>query len=239
MYLVIARESSVNFGPMQPENCVKSRQFAQYATPAVTFRLRNSRIVSIGLAVLVTTLVCSCGFHPRGSVTRLTELGSIYVDAAQGLGIAEPVRDALLDAAFTLAANRDEADILLRLTQESQNERVVSVKSNGRVSELELSHAISMLIAQAVGDAPPVYQPGQTLNRIEVNREYTSDETGVLGKENEARILREEMEVELVRQIVLRTIASLSPSISSSSVDLSKRLFATLHLPDTGQDLSD
>lgn len=198
----------------------------------VFFNLR-----SLYLVILVSVLLCSCGFHPRGSVTRLTNLGSIYVDAEQGLGIAEPVREALIDAAFTLADNRDEADILLRLTQESQNERVVSVKSNGRISELELSHAISMLIAQSAGDEPPAYQIGQPLNRIEVNREYTYDETGVLGKENEARILREEMEEELVRQIVLRTIASLAPSIATSPVDQANRLFASLHLPDAGQRL--
>ena len=57
---------------------------------------------------------------------------------------------------------------------------------------------------------------GQAFNRVEVIREYTYDETGVLGKENEARILRAEMEDELVRQIVLRTIARLAPSVTTT-----------------------
>ena len=156
-----------------------------------------------------------CGFHPRGSVTRLTDLGSIYVDASRNLTIVDDVRDALSDAAFTLANNRDEADIMLRLSAEEQRERVVSVRSTGRVSELELSHAVNMLIAESVDGGQPVYSDEQNSNRVEVIREYTYDETGVLGKENEARILRTEMESELVRQIVLRTIASLAPSISS------------------------
>lgn len=186
---------------------------------------------------MITLLLVSCGFHPRGSVTRLTDLGSIFVDASQSLSIAEQLRQALTDAAFTMAANRDDADILLRLTQETQNERVVSVRSNGRVSELELSHAISMLIAQSVDDQPPAYEPDQSLNRIEVNREYTYDETGVLGKENEARILREEMEVELVRQIVLRTIASLTPSVTASSVYQSGWPLASLQTFHTGERL--
>lgn len=160
---------------------------------------------------LCLMLLTACGFHPRGSVTRLTDMGSIYVDASRELSIDEAVRDALVDAAFTLAATRDEADILLRLVGEEQNERVVSVKSTGRVSELELSHAVSMLIAESVDGAAPVYPPGQALNRVEVIREYTYDETGVLGKENEARILRVEMADELVRQVVLRTTAGLAP----------------------------
>jgi outer membrane lipopolysaccharide assembly protein LptE/RlpB len=74
-------------------------------------------------------------------------------------------------------------------------------------------HAVKMLIAKSSGGLPPTYQPGQSFNRVEVTREYTYDETEVLGKENEARILRAEMKSELVRQIVLRTIASLAPSL--------------------------
>jgi len=44
---------------------------------------------------------------------------------------------------------------------------------------------------------------------VEVIREYTNDTLGVLGKEQEAQILREEMREELVRQVVLRTVATL------------------------------
>jgi len=164
--------------------------------------------------VLAATLLVGCGFHPRGSVTRLTDLGSIYVDASRNLSIADDIRDALADAAFTLAPNRDEADIMLRLTEEEQRERVVSVRSTGRVSELELSHAVNMLITELIKSEDPDYSDAQSFNRVVVTREYTSDETGVLGKENEARILRSEMKSELVRQIVLRTIASLAPSVS-------------------------
>ncbi len=173
---------------------------------------RSMRIMGVCLAL---SLLVGCGFHPRGSVTRLSDLGSIYIDSSRNLTIADDIREALIDAAFTIAPNRDDADIMLRLTGEEQKERVVSVRSTGRISELELSHAVNMLIAESVDGNEPVYSEAQGLNRVEVIREYTYDETGVLGKENEARILRSEMESELVRQIVLRTIASLAPSISS------------------------
>lgn len=184
------------------------------AQPRLHPRL-HPRLRLLLLLALAISLLASCGFHPRGSVTRLTDLGSIYVDASRNLSIADDIREALADAAFTLAPNRDEADIMLRLTGEEQRERVVSVRSTGRVSELELSHAVDMLIAESKDGSEPVYSESQSFNRVEVIREYTYDETGVLGKENEARILRSEMEAELVRQIVLRTIASLATSISS------------------------
>jgi outer membrane lipopolysaccharide assembly protein LptE/RlpB len=89
------------------------------------------------------------------------------------------------------------------------------VTSDGRISEIELAHAVDMLVAESMGAEAPAYQPGQVLNRVEVTREYTYDETNVLGKENEARILREEMKRDLVRQIILRSIANLAPSVAS------------------------
>ncbi|MFK7892646.1 MAG: LPS assembly lipoprotein LptE [Granulosicoccus sp.] len=187
--------------------------------------------------IVSLSLVSGCGFHPRGSVTQLTDLGSIYIDADPDLTFSDLLRKALVDAAFRLAPNRDAADILLRLTRESKNERVISVKSNGRVSELALSHTISMLTAQSVNDDPPVYDLGQIPNRVEVNREYTYDETGVLGKENEARILQEEMEQELVRQIVLRTIASLAPSVTAHPINSTGWKLAVFQESDTEQNL--
>ncbi len=196
--------------------------------------LRSGRVVCLCFAL---SLVTACGFHPRGSVTRLSDLGSIYIDSSRNLTIADDIRDALVDAAFTIAPNRDEADIVLRLTGEEQKERVVSVRSTGRVSELELSHAVDMLIAESIDGKEPVYSESQSLNRVEVIREYTYDEKGVLGKENEARILRSEMESELVRQIVLRTIASLAPSISSVTIDQAGWQIAAFDMSDTVDNL--
>lgn len=176
------------------------------------YRQAPVRLVLAFTLLFACLSLSGCGFHPRGSVTRLTELGSIYLDTSRNLSIDESVREALIDAAFTLAPNRDVAGVLLRLTGEEQNERVLSVNSTGRISELELSHAVSMLIAETVDGESTSESQSQAFNRVEVIREYTYDETGVLGKENEARILRSEMKDELVRQIVLRTIAGLAPS---------------------------
>jgi len=59
-----------------------------------------------------------------------------------------------------------------------------------------------MQLAQRRPDEPPAYNPNQPANRVEVIREYTNDILQVLGKEQEAQILREEMREELVRQVV-------------------------------------
>lgn len=164
----------------------------------------------LAVIVLLSLQLAACGFHPRGSIDTLTDPGSIFVDAGREIAIAAELRDALAEQSFRIALTRDEADVLLRLTGERESRRIVSVQSTGRVSEFELSHVVNMQIAQALGDQPPRYDPDQIPNRVEVIREYTYDERGVLGKEEEARILRSEMRDELIRQIVLRTVAGLA-----------------------------
>ncbi len=155
------------------------------------------------------TLISGCGFRPRGSVTELADPGAIFVDISRGVTLRSDLQSALQERAFRIAANRDVADILLRISSEQQSQRIVSIQSTGRVSELELSHSVNMQVARRKAEEAPVYDPASQANRVEVIREYTNDALGVLGKEQEARILREEMREELVRQVVLRTVATL------------------------------
>ncbi len=179
---------------------------------------RITRWLAAGL-LIISLLQVGCGFRPRGSVTELTDPSTVFVDAGRNITLTGDLRKALGDRAFTIAQNRDAADFLLRLTDEKQSQRIVSVRSTGRVSEFELSHLVNMLIAQASLDQSPRYDLEQTPNRVEVIREYTYDEADVLGKENEARILREEMREELIRQIVLRTVASLASSVTEIPIN--------------------
>lgn len=164
--------------------------------------------IKLGLGGLAS-VVSGCGFRPRGSVTELVDPGAIFLDVSRGVTLREELQDALRQRAFRVANNRDVADILLRISEERQDERIVSIQSSGVVSEIELSHSVDMQLAQRQLDEPPAYDPNQPANRVEVFREYTNDILQVLGKEQEAQILREEMREELVRQVVLRTVATL------------------------------
>ena len=206
---------------------------------------------ALALALLLSPLMSGCGFRPRGSVAPLADPGRLFVDADRGLSVDESLRRSLLERGLVLAGNRDAADIVLRVSGERQTQRIVSIRSTGRVSEFELAHSLDMRITRppdasggeggeargtgrrdgAESDEGAAADPfgvgpgaaaadGESVDgfvadalaadRVEVTREYTYDESQVLGKENEARILRSEMGEELVRQIVLRTVASLA-----------------------------
>ncbi len=165
-------------------------------------------VKSLGLVWGLLLVVQACGFAPRGSVSGATELGAIFVDAQRDVPIASLLTEKIRSQGLQLAPNRDVANILVRLTDEDQGQRVLSVQSEGKVSEFELRHDVALLVVQAEPGTVAVYQPGLKANRVSVVREYTYDETGVLGKEDEASILKNEMRDELARNLLLRIIAS-------------------------------
>lgn len=148
----------------------------------------------------------------RGTDSAVASKARIYVDASRENTIKEELRKVLSDRSFSVVDNRDQANVLLRVADERQSQRIVSVQRTGKVSEYELAHSVNILVAQAELDKRPLYDPDQSANRVEVVREYTYDQGGVLGKEDEAEILRTEMRRELALQVVLRTVATLESS---------------------------
>lgn len=150
----------------------------------------------------------SCGFTPRGSITQTTDIGSVYIEAKKEVPIAWRLRLALTDRKFNVSKDKSNANILIKLTREKQSQRIVSVESTGRVSEFELQHSVDMIIAQSMDGTPVKIIANQKANTVSVIREYTYDEKGVLGKADEAEILRSEMREELVNHLMLRLLAS-------------------------------
>lgn len=180
----------------------------------------NKRQYALLALLFVSVLTnVACGFHLRGSGAQLTDTGRIFVDASRDITVTEQLRKVLSDRSFTVVDNRDQAEILLRVTGEQLEQRIVSIQSTGQVSEFELSHSLSIQVAQSLGDEAIVYDPDKPPNRVAVVREYTNDQSDVLGKEGEAEILRLEMREELVLQVVLRTIATLASSVASLPIN--------------------
>jgi len=172
-------------------------------------------IASVFTVTLLLVFVTACGFQLRGSELRGSESVSasrarVFVDTSRDSTIREELRKVLSDRAFTVVDNRDDANVWLRVSDEQLSQRIVSVEKTGKVSEYELAHSVRIQIAQAVENALPSYDPDQVANRVEVVREYTYDQGGVLGKEDEADILRIEMRRELASQIMLRTVATMA-----------------------------
>ncbi len=158
--------------------------------------------------LLSAALLTSCGFAPRGSITHTTSIGVVFIHAIDNAPIASRLRAVLKDRSFKVSTDQSKASVLIQLANETQSRRIVSVESTGRVSEYELLHSVDMQIAKGIDGSVPVLDPNQRPNTVSVIREYTYDRTGVLGKADEADILRSEMREELVNHLMLRLLAS-------------------------------
>lgn len=173
------------------------------------------KALTIALSALL--LICSaCGFQLRGTDSAIASNTLIYVDTSRDSTIRDELRKVLSDRSFRVVDNRDLANVLLRVADEQQSQRIVSVQKDGIVSEYELAHSVNFQVAQSENNKRPVYDQQQAANRVEVIREYTFDQGGVLGKEDEAQILRTEMRRELALQIVLRTVAAIASPAQQS-----------------------
>jgi len=170
------------------------------------------RSVNIVLLTLLTVMVVSaCGFNLRGTGRQSGSqvVGRIFVEG-QG-SVLRPLRNALTAQQVQFAAFREEADTLVQLSNEKLRRGVASLSGSGRVSEYELFHSIDLLTLRSIdgvkaGQLTP-QDHDQQPQTVSVIRDYTYDQTDVLAKDDEERILRAEMSDELVRHLVLRIFA--------------------------------
>ncbi|MEM7258228.1 MAG: LPS assembly lipoprotein LptE [Pseudomonadota bacterium] len=161
------------------------------------------------LIVLLSVSLAACGFNLRGSQQFGSELvGQLYLEEQGNISVLQPLRKALTAQQVRFAAVRGDADTIVVLGNEVISRRVASVSSSGRVSEYELLHAVDLQTIRAVDgvragqlEITSDNQPKE--KTVSVARDYTYDETDVLAKDDEERILRDEMADELVRHLVL------------------------------------
>jgi LPS-assembly lipoprotein len=170
-------------------------------------------------ALLVSMLVLAlsaCGFHLRGSDGRYNlPFNAIYI----GLPVASPLAIDLkrnIRAMGTTEIARDAAQAdgiidVLSNPEKNRGKSILSLNSNGRVREYQLSYTILFKVRDNVGNE--LLGPTQ----ISLTRPITFNESQLLAKETEEEMLYRNMQADLVQQM-LRRLAVLKPVVTSSPV---------------------
>ncbi len=144
-----------------------------------------------------------CGFHLRGE--GIQGLPPIYIDGGdprQGIRLA--VERTLRGSGEKTATTRDQAHMVLYLSQENYRKWPLSISSQLLVQEYELMYSVAFRITDPDGK---VLTPPQS---VEFSRDYSFSGTAqVLGKENEEELLHKEMINDAARQILAQIIAVL------------------------------
>ncbi len=184
--------------------------FASWSTPF----LASIRAPALMLAAALA--LSACGFHLRGSDGSYNlPFNRIYV----GLPVSSPLaidlkRNIRAMGTTEIAQDEAQADGIIDVLSDPGKNRgktILSLNTNGRVREYQLSYTILFKVRDNLGNQ--LLGPTQ----ITLTRPITFNETQLLAKETEEEMLYRNMQADLVQQI-LRRLVALKPVVTSSPV---------------------
>lgn len=153
--------------------------------------------------LLLTLALTACGFHLRGTGSDSMPFESLYVQDSGAPNIARDLKRSFKSSGVRLETTPEQAQASLELMSESYEKRILSISGKGRVREYELIYLCTFRVRQA-GSA--TWQPPQ---RVELRRDFSFDDSALLGKEAEEARLVNDMRSEAVRE-VMRRVGSLT-----------------------------
>ena len=156
------------------------------------------------LVILTSTLISACGLEFRPIVELPQGLKVLHVLGGD-LIFNRTVKSVLLNSGVALSDEKDKADAVLTLFDESDDERVVVVDAQtNQPREYELSYTVFFRLHNREGEA---LFPAQKVHLI---RNYVFDQTAVIGSHRERGILQREMRIDAAHRL-LRIISKYDP----------------------------
>jgi LPS-assembly lipoprotein len=162
----------------------------------------HSRFFQLSFVLGMACLLVACGFHLRGTGGSRTAVPEEW--KSMHLVSSDPNSEFSRNVTALFAANgvqwteSDTANFRLVLTPESFEQRNLSLNSEARVAEFELTMRSQFSVLDTSGkDVMP-----QTA--VTVIKQMENDPRNVVGKEGEMRLIQNEMRYELAEQIMRR-----------------------------------
>lgn len=164
-------------------------------------RLRDK--MALGLLLLLGLGLSGCGFHLRGDYQAPEELMPVLVQGEVDSLVAHRLRETLSNSGVQLAETADQAQSQIRLFKEKSSSRVQSVDGQGKVVERELIYQVEFDVRDGAG--------GELVSRqrVVVIRSQVNPDVEVLGKQQEAVLLSQDMADEVSGRILNRIRAGL------------------------------
>jgi len=162
---------------------------------------RIGQYFSAAILVSLLLLLTGCGFQMRGAYQLPAAMQTTYVDAsgiAEGSGLSRILIRRLKASDIKIADSESDEVAVLTLSKEQKTKRIISVDSRGRAREYTLTYTISFNV-KAVSSEFEI-----TDQEIRIDRDFVFDTEDVLGNSREESRLYEEMQVDVIRLIMLR-----------------------------------
>lgn len=151
---------------------------------------------------LAAALTSACGFRPRGSITLPEDFRNVYVEAP--IEISDELAIFLDSGGATVTKTRGEADAVIKVQSENEQQRVVTVDATtGKAREFELIYTLDFSVYMK--DGTMLVAP----EHLVVRRIFIFDPTAVIGATQNIKVLRLDMRRDAAERIIRLTEAAL------------------------------
>jgi len=157
--------------------------------------------VILGMALLLS----ACGYHLRGALELPAGLKNVYLEGGSGQ-LQEQFNSAMKTSSVGIASSPETAGMIVRIFNEDNQRRVLSLSSTGTANDFELNYRFDY---ELVDSKNKVLMPRQS---IDIKREYYNDQVAVIAKGNEETVIRNEMYQQAVRSMINRARVALAAS---------------------------
>lgn len=169
----------------------------QRLTILMMIRSKLRRSILKSTVFLMVLCVSACGYHLRGAYQIPNELKNVYLQG-ESSELHNNFSKSLQSSSGQLLTSSEKAGIIIRIFDEKMQRRVLSLSARGRANEFELDYRLEYELANPKNAVLLPRQP------IEIRREYFNDQSDIIAKENEERVIRNEMYQQVVRTIINR-----------------------------------
>jgi len=151
----------------------------------------------------MAALSAGCGFHLRGSAALPPAMAVTFIRSDRPFStLVDDFSAALKVHDVRVTQERSEATAVLNILSSSIESRVLSVNTAGKVLEYDILQTIRFSVVTAGNET---LVPEQT---VSMNRDYIFSSTDVLGKQREAKVVRANLQRNIVNLAMLRIVAA-------------------------------
>lgn len=151
---------------------------------------------------MLVTLLAGCGFHLQSELHMPPQMERTYIDTVEtNTPFHRELRRQLQAADVAVVDSAEEATAILTISGDSTGQRVLSVSARNVPTEYEVFYTVAYSLASG-------QQRLLAPQDLTFTRDYTWDETLVLGKQQEEDLMRDAIVNDLVRT-VLKQISTL------------------------------
>jgi len=147
--------------------------------------------------LIMALLLSACGYHLRGAMELPEGLKNVYLEGGSPQ-LREQFNRAMEISSVSLASSPETAGLIVKIFNEDNQRRVLSLSSGGVANNFELNYRFEYEIVDSQNKVLVARQP------VEIKREYFNAQLAVIAKDNEETVILNEMYQQAVRSVVNR-----------------------------------